>query len=755
MKSGILGAAQEVKKRASLSSDRSGDSDAAVNSRRSVYSRRGSSSPEIAHGAELETIMKQKLAAENADTFIAQKYPWMVDMVLSPKFDSVIGVFILCNCFTIGLEVHQCPPPNSPRFVVMNCPRTAVDVCEHIFTLIFVLEFFARIAVLGPRYYSTFANACDAVLVWITGVLLTWILAPAGVANNNLRLFTIFRAFRLLRVARIVRCNPEFKEMWLLLKGLSDSMRTLFWTVIVLLFVEYIFGIFAVIVIGDSEKMALDENAAEIHEYFFGLDMTLFTLLQVVTGDGWASAIARPVMKVLPDMWIYFTFYVAVCMLVLLNLITAVIVDNAMAISRQDEEQKLRDIEDERAAEFTKLEKLFRNMDADGSGEIDEEEFRSAYETNVEISDKFTLLGFEPDEIESLFHDLDTGDGMLSLDEFIGGLRGMSGQAQGKDLVKVSKSVERLHHKLGLIMDDLGGGGGDTDYQEKQANNGAEVPSLADHMGPTSPTSPQQHHRSRFGAMPADALHEVVREALDEVLVDHLEVVDARAIAICSEAFAKGLGLQSAATESKDVNSTGLRLPGIPKNDSDMANDADLREMAPMPEDVALPRFLTKSQARSLRNHSRALSQSSAATLRTVDLSKYVGDFESRISQLCREAVRAEIGGARQMPRAPMYEHNGPVTPMYEHNGPATAGSHVPGTPLAAKQVVGAGAQPPGNQKVMQTSGSNGWARQGAGESLGASWGSGFGANGNRNRKKAPHLWQQEAWGDEPRVGVV
>merc|ERR1739847_185690 len=104
--------------------------------------------------------------------------------------------------------------------------------------------------------------------------------------------------------------------MWLLLKGLADSMRTLFWTAVVILFVNYIFGIVAAIMIGDSVEFdrlkgdpVMGEYAA-VQEYFSGLDMCLFTLLQMITGDGWASNIARPVMKIKPSMWLFFAAYV-------------------------------------------------------------------------------------------------------------------------------------------------------------------------------------------------------------------------------------------------------------------------------------------------------------------------------------------------------------------------------------------------------------------------------------------------------------
>merc|ERR1719324_1209522 len=98
----------------------------------------------------------------------------------------------------------------------------------------------------------------------------------------------------------------------------------------------------------------------EVHAFFNGLGSTMFTLLQVMTGDSWASGIARPAMKFQPAIWLFFTVYVAVAMLVLLNLVTAVIVENAMAISKQDEKQKLFDLEQAKKVSDSILEASLR-----------------------------------------------------------------------------------------------------------------------------------------------------------------------------------------------------------------------------------------------------------------------------------------------------------------------------------------------------------------------------------------------------------
>merc|ERR1719191_1955778 len=118
-----------------------------------------------------------------------------------------------------------------------------------------------------------------------------------------------------------------------------------------------------------------------------------------------------------------------------MNLVTAVIVNNALDITKKDEEAALAQLENEKKAEFEKLADLFYDLDADGSGSVDRAEFETAFEL-PEVANKLKVLEFEQDELLKLFDLIDKdGEGELSLDEFMHGLRKMKGQAKSKDLM--------------------------------------------------------------------------------------------------------------------------------------------------------------------------------------------------------------------------------------------------------------------------------------------------------------------------------
>merc|ERR1719183_1586494 len=97
---------------------------------------------------------------------------------------------------------------------------------------------------------------------------------PLLASGGQLRLLTALRAFRLLRVVRLAR--HSVKEMWLLLKGLAMSFKTLASAITVFVFVNYLFGILAVALIGDSpdyrEVPGDSPDFQAVQQFFQGLD---------------------------------------------------------------------------------------------------------------------------------------------------------------------------------------------------------------------------------------------------------------------------------------------------------------------------------------------------------------------------------------------------------------------------------------------------------------------------------------------------
>jgi Ca2+-binding EF-hand superfamily protein len=217
------------------------------------------------------------------------------------------------------------------------------------------------------------------------------------------------------------------------------------------MFITYIFAIFGMAGITkgiyEQQQAVRDDTVRyaeldELMKYVGGLDLLMITLIQLLTLDSW-NGILRSLMEEVPFCWVYFYAYIAVSVFVLMNLVTAIIVNNALDNAKVDENHAIKERELAKKQELKGLEELFSKMDSDGSGTINWDEFKQAF-ADEEMSKKWKLLDFEPEECKEVFNLFDDGDGEIETAEFFKGLGKMKGQAQSKDIFRLQKTVTSL-----------------------------------------------------------------------------------------------------------------------------------------------------------------------------------------------------------------------------------------------------------------------------------------------------------------------
>merc|ERR1719310_876004 len=137
--------------------------------------------------------------------------------------------------------------------------------------------------------------------------------------------------------------------------GLIYSTKTLFWTLIVILLLSYVFALLGVSWIGASQ----DDDSSELYdviarENFGGLGRTMQTLLQVFTLDS-ASNIYRPLISRNPLLAAYFVSYILLASIALMNLVTAVMVEQSMEQANKNREGNRERKKSERAETLEKV----------------------------------------------------------------------------------------------------------------------------------------------------------------------------------------------------------------------------------------------------------------------------------------------------------------------------------------------------------------------------------------------------------------
>jgi hypothetical protein len=386
--------------------------------------------------------MSKKTHEQRYKTGVGHPFPRVLRLHRSKGFEACIALLIVANCVAIGWQAEQRDPDDMTLLFI--------EVLDHFFTAAFLLELLLTGMAMGWTILVKSECFLDIFLVTL-GVTTTWIMKPLEhPLTKILRKLTVLRILRLLRLARAVRMRPEFKEMWALLKGVAESGETLFWTYVMIFCVLYFFAIMATSLIGKSDTFREDELA---QEHFGDVLLSMMTLFQVMTLDSWTS-IMRPLMKQQPLVVLFFVVFISIAEFVLMNLITAVIVEHAFADSKNEQNELAKEMEGEMEKELRELQHLFNRMDTDGDRKLSRSEFTRAMESK-KVRQKLQKLDIVAKDIDELWEILDDGDGELDSQEFVNGIRRLRGEARFKDILRLYREIRVLENFCDQVEENL------------------------------------------------------------------------------------------------------------------------------------------------------------------------------------------------------------------------------------------------------------------------------------------------------------
>jgi hypothetical protein len=300
------------------------------------------------------------------------------------------------------------------------------------------------------------SNLMDFFLIAIA--VLDAILAWFG--TTGLGVLSILRVLRMLRLVRFVRLLKMFQELWLIVSGLLNSMRTLGWVALLLGMFIYVPAIYLTVQIGQNpayeEVETLEGKPWPSKIYFGSVPRSMLTLFQVVTLDSWADDIARPAMKGgQPLLGIFFIVFILFATYGIMNIVVGVIVEHTLGTASVTEQ-----VVEEEEAEVKKvvlrdLRKLFELTDADRSGTITREELQAALYEDA-AREKFEELGIPMEDLTQIFRLMDpTGKGVVSLDDFISSCMQLLAGHQAKDIMQLAIQVESLSRRMEKLDEAL------------------------------------------------------------------------------------------------------------------------------------------------------------------------------------------------------------------------------------------------------------------------------------------------------------
>merc|ERR1719236_160729 len=112
-------------------------------------------------------------------------------------------------------------------------------------------------------------------------------------------------------------------------------MRALFWAVALIVLLLYICAVFINRLLGDKEDVS-ERHQEQVDLWFGTVGRSLFTLFQLMTLEDWPT-IVRTCMEFDSLLWLFFIPFLVSTHYTLLNLVTAVVVENVLVISQKEQ----------------------------------------------------------------------------------------------------------------------------------------------------------------------------------------------------------------------------------------------------------------------------------------------------------------------------------------------------------------------------------------------------------------------------------
>lgn len=319
-------------------------------------------------------------------------------------FQFIVTFTIVVNAIVMGVETDY------PDY------EDLYKILELIFTTIFGLEMGIKLWTYRLKYFYVGWNNLDFVLVWmaiIDGVIFGMIMGGSG----NLQSLSALRMLRCLRIVKMVRLLKAFRELWLIVKGMIDSVKTIFWASMLLLMLHYVFGIFICQMVGKRSDLylqqidAVDEGEEidyhptyDVFEHFGNVPRSMFTLFETSL----EPLNIRPIVEKQPYMFPFFLMFIFCTTFGVMNVIIGVIVENTMEASRasQDEIAALEMIK--RVEQVDKLRNAVFEMDFDKNGFLSYDEICDSLSNSkvaALLEDVALPIGTDPQEFFDLLND--------------------------------------------------------------------------------------------------------------------------------------------------------------------------------------------------------------------------------------------------------------------------------------------------------------------------------------------------------------
>eukprot|EP00927_Polykrikos_kofoidii_P081500 TRINITY_DN7893_c0_g1_i6.p1 TRINITY_DN7893_c0_g1~~TRINITY_DN7893_c0_g1_i6.p1 ORF type:complete len:680 (+),score=97.96 TRINITY_DN7893_c0_g1_i6:215-2041(+) len=358
----------------------------------------------------------------------------------NPMFDQFICFLILVNSLCVGLatDFHARYLDHSPSVYI-----SILGGLEVFFFVCFLMELLIRVFAYARRLCSRGLWHWTLLDVVAVATQAVEIIATRGgeelhhLPPANLSFMRVMRFVRLVRVARLARIVYIFKDLRALVYSILNSVRSLFWTCVLLFFMIFTISLYFTQLVTEARSRGADHPGLE--QFFGSVPVSMRSFFQALTGGVDWQDLVTPLEA---DVSVYISnpicAYIAFAQLAMLNVVTGVFVESVLENSKVDKELML----------VNNARELFRSLEGGLNGLLSWELFEEKLDT-VPLQEFFKSIGVDRSEAKGLFRLLDLDDsGEISADEFLSGCLRLNGNAKALDLALLIREIKSMENRL-------------------------------------------------------------------------------------------------------------------------------------------------------------------------------------------------------------------------------------------------------------------------------------------------------------------
>lgn len=322
----------------------------------------------------------------------------------SHAYELVIGSVILLNAVMIGVEIDYNQLLSKLSWKAVNWS----------FAIIYLIEMALKLTAFGRYFFESHWNIFDLL---VTAVTLLGDLIPLLVGVSGGAISAVAPVLRLLRLLRLARL---FRELRTLMRSFMGSLSALLWIAVFTVIWFYVSAIICVVFVG-QERWLPDggvEGAKEIREKFRSIPLSMYSLFEVMTLEGWVPVVS-PLIHKHPFLVAFFFLFLFITAFFLMNLVTAVVVDRTLQAQEQDEEHRKVSEGDKKEKALLDLKKHLTRRNS-GSDSLRRDDFKRWAAEDSFVNELFERLEWETPLNDSACAALDENlTGRISIEKFV------------------------------------------------------------------------------------------------------------------------------------------------------------------------------------------------------------------------------------------------------------------------------------------------------------------------------------------------